>query len=66
MLTVFESQEWQSAAQYYARCGRLPNLLSHAVASEIAEHPDDWEREVRVAKYADARTASDPREPRRR
>lgn len=58
MLTVQQSHEWQDAAMWQAKRGLtgkigdpLPENISHAVAEEITNHPDEWQREVRAAAY---------------
>jgi len=53
-LTASESQEWMSAAMYFARAGRLPDLLSAQVALEIERYPDEWAEDVSLARYARA------------
>ena len=57
MLTVAQSNEWQSAAMWCAKRGYiygtpLPQMLSVEVAREIADYPDEWLAEIRQAQYA--------------
>lgn len=59
-LTAHQSGEWQSAAMWCARRGYfmgcpLPQMLSAAVADEIANHPEEWLAEIQLARYALAR-----------
>lgn len=57
-LTVYESQEWQSAADWCAvrhldgstGC-RLPALLSRRVVLEIADYPEEFKQAIRDAQY---------------
>lgn len=62
MLTPEQANEWQDAATWCAKRGLtgkvgdpLPELLSDAVVREIAEYPDEFQAEVRLAAYAEIR-----------
>ena len=57
MLTPRQAAEWSDAAMYIAKrsTGHLPPLLQEAVWNEIQNYPEEWEDEVRLAKYTLAR-----------
>jgi hypothetical protein len=59
MLTAEQAGEWQSAAMWCAQRGLngkdgepLPAMLSAAVYQEIYEYPEEFQADVRTAKYA--------------
>ena len=58
MLTPEQAREWQDAALWQAKRGHtgqagepLPPLMSAPVVEEIANYPDEWQKEVRSAAY---------------
>lgn len=49
--------EYENAAEYKAKRGKLPPLLSTDVADQIFGEPEAFEERVRVYQYANARNA---------